>query len=146
MVTTIAHAPGESEPSAIEQDTWEASLAAIENAQFLSLTTFRRSGGPVMTPVWFARDGPALYIVTDDDAGKVKRIRHNPVVQVAPSSARGKPTGAPVRAVAHVLPVGEASHGLRALSGKYGCLFTVFALLYRLQRKTPVLLEIVQPD
>ena len=49
-------------------------------------------------------------------------------------------------AIAHVLPVGEASHGMRALSGKYRWLFTAFELVHRLQRKTPVLLEIVQPD
>ena len=84
--------------------------------------------------------------VADDDTGKVKRIRHHPAVKVAPSTARGKPTGASMDAVVHVLRVEEAHDGMRALSGKYGWLFTVFGLLHRLQRKTPVLLEIVQPD
>ena len=99
-----------------------------------------------MTPVWFARVGQALYVITDDDTGKVKRLRHHPAVQVASCTARGKPTAAAVYAIARVLPVGEASSGMRALSAKYGCLFTTFGLLHRLQRKTPVVLEIVQPD
>ncbi len=146
MTTTIAHAPDASVPGAIGQDSWVASLAAIENTQYLSLTTFRRSGARVMTPVWLARVGQAVYVITDHDTGKVKRIRHHPAVRVAPSTARGKPIGAAVEAVAHVLPVGEASQGMRALSGKNGWLFTAFGLLRRLQRKTPVLLEIVQPD
>jgi PPOX class probable F420-dependent enzyme len=146
MSTTIAPAPEASVSGAIGQDNWAANLAVIETAQYLCLTTFRRSGASVTTPVWFARVGQALYVITDDDTGKVKRISHHPSVQVAPSTARGKPTGASVRAVAHVLPVGEANHGMRALSAKYGCLFTMFGLLHRMQRKTPVVLEIVQPD
>jgi uncharacterized protein len=143
MATTIVRAPDASPPAAIGEDSWGASLAAIERAQYLSLTTFRRSGAPVMTPVWFARVGQALYVITDNDTGKVKRIRHDPAVRVAPSTAKGEPTGV---TIAKVLPVGEASHGMRALSGKYGWLFTAFELLHRLQRKTPVLLQIVQPD
>ena len=146
MATKIVHAPDASPPATLGEDSWGASLAAIERAQYLSLTTFRRSGAPVMTPVWFARVGQALYVITDNDSGKVKRIRHDPAVWVAPSTARGEPTGVTVHAIAHVLPVGEASHGMRALSGKYRWLFTAFELLHRLQRKTPVLLEIVQPD
>jgi uncharacterized protein len=146
MATTIAQARDAYALGAIGHDSWGAELAAVENAQYMSLTTFRRSGAPVTTPVWFARDGQALYVITDEDTGKVKRIRHHPAVQLAPSTARGKATGAAVDAVAHVLPVGEASHGMRALSRKYGWLFSAFGLLHRLQRKTPVLLEIVQPD
>jgi uncharacterized protein len=69
-------------------------------------------------------------LITDDDTGKVKRIRHHPGVELAPSTARGKPTGPAGRAFAHVLPVGEASHALRALSGKYGWLFTAFELRF----------------
>src|SRR5579859_8059288 len=144
MATTIAHAPDASASGVIGQQSWVASLAGIENAHYLSLTTFRRNGAPVMTPVWFARVGQALYVITDGDTGKVKRIRHHPTVRVAPCTARGKPTGAVAPAVARVVPVDEASYGMRALSGKYGWLFTAFELVHRLQRKTPVMLEIVQ--
>jgi PPOX class probable F420-dependent enzyme len=87
--------------------------------------------GPVVTPVWFARVGQALYIITDDDTCKVKRIRHHPGIEMAPSTARGKPTGPAVHAFAHVLPVGEAGDALRALSEKYGWLFAAFELLHR---------------
>jgi PPOX class probable F420-dependent enzyme len=146
MATRIAEAVAASGAPATTQDNWGASLAAIEKAQFLSLTTFRRTGAPVVTPVWFARVGQALYVITDDDTGKVKRIRHHPAVQVAPCTARGKPTAAAVDAIVHMLQVGEASHAMRALAAKYGWMFTIFGLLHRLQRKTPVVLEIVQSD
>ena len=78
--------------------------------------------------------------------GKVKRLRRHSRVRMAPCTARGKLTGAPICAVAYVLPVGEASDGLRALEAKYGCMFTMLGLLHRVQRQTPVVLEIVQPD
>ena len=146
MVATIAAEVDNSVSGEIGQDTWAASLAATQNAQYLSLTTFRRSGAPVMTPVWFVRVGQALYVVTDDDTGKVKRIRSNPAVLVAPCTARGRPTGATVNAVAHVRPVHEARHRMRALYAKYGWLFGAFQLVHRVQRKTPVVIEIVQRE
>jgi uncharacterized protein len=145
MATTIAQAADAVAGSAIGQDTWGASLAALDKAQFLSLTTFRRSGAGVTTAVWFARVGQALYVITDDDTGKAKRIRQQPAVVVAPGTARGKPTGAAVDAVAHILPVADAALGIGALSGKYGCLFTMFQWWHRLQGKTAVVLEIVRP-
>ncbi|HLZ26826.1 MAG TPA: PPOX class F420-dependent oxidoreductase [Chloroflexota bacterium] len=143
MATTSVRAPDASSPPTVGEDGWAASLAGIERAHYLSLTTFRRGGAPVMTPVWFARVGQALYVITDDDTGKVKRIKNDPAVRVAPSTARGEPIGDTVPARARVLPVTEASPGMRALSAKYRWLFTAFALMHRLQRKTPVLLEIV---
>lgn len=56
---------------------------------FVSLTTFRKSGKPVSTPVWIARDGAALIVTTPADSGKVKRLRKNSRVELQPSSRRG---------------------------------------------------------
>ncbi|MDT7579905.1 MAG: uncharacterized protein QOK35_1169, partial [Pseudonocardiales bacterium] len=49
-------------------------LAEMADEQFVSLSTFRRSGAPVATPVWIARDGDALVVTTIADSGKVKRL------------------------------------------------------------------------
>jgi PPOX class probable F420-dependent enzyme len=57
------------------------------------LTTYRRDGTPVGTPVNIAVDGDRAFIRTFDTAWKLKRIRNNPEVQVAPSTVGGKPTG-----------------------------------------------------
>ncbi|MFM7677639.1 MAG: PPOX class F420-dependent oxidoreductase, partial [Roseiflexaceae bacterium] len=66
---------------------------ALANQEFMNLITQRKSGADVATPVWFAQDGDRLYVMTGRTAGKVKRIRNNPRVQVAPSDRAGTPLG-----------------------------------------------------
>jgi PPOX class probable F420-dependent enzyme len=61
----------------------------IVRSRYVSLTTYRRDGTPVTTPVWHVPDGAELWIVTEADSGKVKRIRNNPQVRVEPCSIRG---------------------------------------------------------
>jgi hypothetical protein len=71
-----------------------AALEAFDRERYLSLATFRRSGVAVQTPVWFAASGGRLYVFSEGDAGKVKRLRNDPRVRVAPCSVRGRLTGA----------------------------------------------------
>ncbi|MFJ6792788.1 PPOX class F420-dependent oxidoreductase [Streptomyces sp. NPDC091268] len=59
-------------------------------ARYVSLTTFRKDGTPVATPVWAAVQGGELYVWTRTDSWKVKRIRGNGRVTVAPCDARGR--------------------------------------------------------
>ena len=65
-------------------------LLALGDAKYVSLVTFRKSGEGVPTAVWVARDGDSLIVTTVDGIGKVKRIRNNPRVQLAPCSVSGK--------------------------------------------------------
>ena len=71
--------------------------------KYLSVTTFRRSGEPVATPVWFVQEGGRLYVDTDGASGKAKRIRANPHVLVAPCTASGKLTAPQWAATAEVI-------------------------------------------
>ena len=66
---------------------------ALANQQFMNLITVRKSGAEIPTPVWFVQSGDRLYVMTGNNAGKVKRIRNNPQVQVAPSDRAGTPLG-----------------------------------------------------
>jgi PPOX class probable F420-dependent enzyme len=61
--------------------------------RYISLATFRRSGAEVTTPVWFARCDEALYVFTAAGSGKVKRLRNDPRIRVAPCGARGRILG-----------------------------------------------------
>ncbi len=119
-----------------------APFAPLAGHQYMNLTTFRKSGQPVPTPVWFAQEGDRIYVVTFAASGKVKRIRANPRVQLTPSDARGKPLGETVEAHARILdsPAQEAGH--RALAKKYGVMYWMFAAFWKLRRMTPVFLEI----
>jgi uncharacterized protein len=65
-------------------------LLPLADARFVSLTTFRRSGEPVSTPVWVARDGEALVVLTPAGSGKVRRLRHDPRVEIRPCGRFGK--------------------------------------------------------
>ncbi|MER5731319.1 PPOX class F420-dependent oxidoreductase [Streptomyces sp. NPDC002138] len=70
-------------------------LEELGRSRYVSLTTFRKDGTPVATPVWAVADGGELYIWTKSDTWKVKRIRNNGRVAVAACDVRGRtPEGA----------------------------------------------------
>lgn len=116
-------------------------------SRFVSLATYRRSGVRVATPLWFARSGHGLYVVTHATAGKVKRIRNNPAVGVAPCRSQGKVTGAEIRGRARLLDDPESRLAAKAISRRY---FHIPAgLIERLMRRRgrgqpAVYLEIVE--
>jgi PPOX class probable F420-dependent enzyme len=102
-------------------------FAAFAGHQYLNLETFKKSGQGVKTPVWFAED-PAtkldsreakLYVYTIGASGKVKRIRNNPRVRIAPSNARGGVLGDWVEARAEIVTGEGAEYGRRLLNKKY---------------------------
>ena len=83
------------------------------------LTTFRRDGTPVGTPVHIAVAGPVAYIRTFDPSGKLTRMRGTDRVEIAPSTVRGRVTGAALRATARILDGDEATAAATALAAKY---------------------------
>lgn len=85
------------------------------------LVTYRRDGRPVATPVWAApgHDG-RFYVRSERTAGKVKRLRRDPRMLVAPCTVRGEPLGAPFEARARVLGPDEEARGEHALAQRYG--------------------------
>lgn len=98
------------------------SFGVLEGHNYARLTTYRKSGMPVSTPVWFALVGAdeRVYVFTDIESGKVKRIRNDPRASVAPSSVRGRPRGREVGVEARVLERSEHEMADRALREKYG--------------------------
>jgi len=93
----------------------------LDQHRYMTLSTFRRSGAEVATPVWFAEAGGRLYVFTAGDSGKVKRLRHSSRARVAPSDARGRVQGAwrdaTARLVSEPAAIERAHAALRA---KYG--------------------------
>lgn len=107
---------------------------ALAEARYVSLTTFRRSGEPVATPVWVVGDGGSLGVWTVRDSGKVKRIRREPAVEVAPCDVRGNPYGPPVPARARILDREETARIRQLLLRKYGLLGRTLMALSRWRR------------
>lgn len=125
-----------------------ACFDVLEGHQYLSLTTFRKSGAAVATPVWFARDGARLVVTTQLQSGKAKRIRSNPQVTVAPCTANGQILGPAAQGCARFLEGAAAEQARALLRRKYGLLiWTLFNVGYRLRglHRTAGFLEIV-PD
>ena len=104
--------------------------------RYLNLETYRRTGQAVATPVWFVVDGGIIYVYSLANAGKVKRIRNNPRVRIAPCDVRGALKGAWVDATARVVEEREAAAAQRLLVEKYGWQKRLFDLLRKI-RPTP---------
>jgi len=91
----------------------------IQGRKYISLTTFRKTGAGVATPVWFGEENGKLYVMTISKMGKVKRIRNNPRVQVAPCTMRGKITGEQFPATARLLPPEDFARARKTITRKY---------------------------
>ena len=97
-------------------------FSILEDQNYMSLKTFRKSGEGVATPVWFAQVGDKLYVTTLDDSGKVKRLRHTSTMEIAPCDASGNLHAEYIKAQARILEEGNAEAALanRSLNKKYG--------------------------
>lgn len=90
---------------------------------YIVLTTYRKNGQAVPTTVWFAGDGARLYVTTNSQSGKARRIRNNPAVTVAASDQVGNIHGLTVPGQARVLAVDEQAVAITALRDKYGAMY-----------------------
>jgi PPOX class probable F420-dependent enzyme len=114
----------------------------LRGQQYISLTTYRKSGEAIASPVWFALEGGRMYIVTPAASAKVKRIRNSGRVELASSDARGKVKGPTLQAVASVTEEVEGGAGDRALKAKYGWQYQAFNILWRFRKIKAVFLEV----
>ncbi|MEQ4607010.1 PPOX class F420-dependent oxidoreductase [Streptomyces cavourensis] len=96
-------------------------LQDFARSEYVSLTTYRKDGTPVATPVWAAVDGEALYVWTRSDSWKVKRLRNNTAVTVTVCDVRGRiAEGAPsAQGTARLLGAEETRGVRKLLARKY---------------------------
>ena len=118
-------------------------LESFAHQQYLNLETFRRSGVGVKTPVWFTQDGDTLFVRTIDNSGKVKRVRQNGSVNIAPCTVDGTPLGAWTPATAREVkdPVLDRKVD-RLLGQKYGLMKTFFGVMSAVQGRKYTVLEL----
>jgi len=91
----------------------------LGRGKYVSLASYRKTDVPVRTPVWFAEEGNKIYIFSNPKSGKVKRIRNNPNVTIAPCTMHGKITGPDFRAIARILPPEDWPRARKILERKY---------------------------
>lgn len=115
----------------------------FDHQQYLNLETVRKNGAGVKTPVWFVEDADSLFVRTGADSGKVKRIRSNPQVSIAPCKVDGAILGDWVKASARVVDNQEIDRKVdRLLGKKYGLLKFLFGLSATIQGRKYAIIEI----
>jgi PPOX class probable F420-dependent enzyme len=114
--------------------------------QFINLETYRKSGEGVKTPVWFYQDGSTLYFTTQANSGKIKRIRANRQVQVAPCKVNGDLLGEWVPARVELLDDEYAKHVNDLFRKKYGLQKLFFDLIGKLQKREMTALAVHLED
>jgi PPOX class probable F420-dependent enzyme len=117
-------------------------LDQFEHQKYLSLESYRKDGRAVATPVWFAEESGVFYIYSLADAGKVKRIRNNPHVRIAPCDIRGKLKGSGVDGEALILDPSGAEHGHKLLNQKYGAVKRIGDFFSKLRKRNRVTIAI----
>jgi uncharacterized protein len=110
-------------------------VAALGAEKFVSLTTFKRDGAAVATPMWIGRDGDQLFFWTPVDSWKAKRVRNNPRVALTPCSRGGKVREG-ATAVGGVAEVITDPATVQRLAGvirrKYGLEFVIVTFIERI--------------
>ncbi len=102
--------------------------------KYISLITFTKEGKPIPTSVWFAEEENNLYIATNEERFKVKRIKNNPNIQVASCGFRGKIKGPYKDAIANILPENETERAKELLRSKY-FMFRIFEWSWKKKEK-----------
>lgn len=106
----------------------------FDGHNYLNIETYRKNGQGVRTPVWFVREGDMLYVWTQADSGKAKRIRRNGRVRIAPCTARGDLLGDWLEARAEADASPEAlRHVQKLMARKYGLAFRGFQIMGKLR-------------
>jgi PPOX class probable F420-dependent enzyme len=121
----------------------KATFPDLWREQCITLTTFRKTGQAVTTPVWFAISLGTIYVETHADAGKLKRLRHTTRVTLTPCTYSGKVTGEVRQGHARILTESEECTAAEtALAKKYGTMRRFYHFIRdagcMLQRKAKV--------
>lgn len=105
-------------------------------SQYILLTTYKKDGTAVPTPVWVSSSGTKLFVLTDANAGKIKRIRNRGHVVIAPCDARGGSQGASVDASARLVDDPAEWAKIDALhKAKYGLQYRAMGLFTKVFRR-----------
>lgn len=111
--------------------------------KYLNIETFRKSGSGVKTPVWFVQDGDTFFVRTVANSGKVKRIRNDGQVNIAPCKVDGTPLGDWHPAIAREITDGATEKKVdQLLDKKYGLLKRMLALASMLQGRKYAVIEV----
>jgi PPOX class probable F420-dependent enzyme len=118
-------------------------LAQFQKKNYLSIESYRKSGEPVRTPVWFVEDGGSLFVRTGPNSGKVKRLKRNPNLKVVPCSMGGAPQGTWAPATFEIVSDEQQAGKINSLfNKKYGLQKAILELFEGANRNESVTLKL----
>lgn len=117
----------------------------FEKQQYMSVETYRKTGEAVRTPVWFIEVNGEFLFNTEETSAKVKRIRRNPSVKIAPCDMRGELKGEFISGTARFLSPEETSSAKKIYARKYSLMGRLFELMGNTRKSARVFLS-VKPD
>ena len=112
------------------------------NQKYINLETYRRNGQAVRTTVWFVMDAGTIYIRTDMNSGKIKRIKNNPNIRITPSGARGQLKGKWIEGKIKMAGSLELEHANQLLDQKYGIQGKIIRVFNKIRNTRPTVLSI----
>lgn len=126
----------------MKNETHETS--EFQTGKYINVETYRRSGDAVRTPVWFVESGGIYFIVTRGDSGKVKRLKHNQKIKVAPCRMDGEVIGDWFDAEGSFVESEEVMNVIKGLfDQKYGAISRITNMFSKMQRKKRVFIKVL---
>ena len=117
-------------------------ISQFLNQKYINLETYRRNGQAVRTTVWFVMDAGTIYIRTDMNSGKIKRIKNNPNIRITPSGARGQLKGKWIEGKIKMAGSLELEHANQLLEQKYGIQGKIIRVFNKIRNIRPTVLSI----
>ena len=117
-------------------------LIQFINHRYINLESYKKNGKAVRTPVWFVEDKGVIYVRTDKNSGKMKRVRNNHHIRIVPSDFRGKPKGSWIDAEVNISNTTEKQKANKLLDQKYGLQGKILKLIYKIKRINPTIVSI----
>jgi uncharacterized protein len=120
----------------------EDKLSQLSNFKYIDIETYRKNGTAVRTPIWFIIYQGLIYFRSDAKSGKVKRIRNNPHVRIAPCDIRGNVKGNWFDGKVKFADSAESSIVYSMIDKKYGFVATLVRIFNKIRHTNPVVIGI----
>jgi uncharacterized protein len=117
-------------------------LTQFLDQKYINLETYKKNGQVVQTPVWFVLDEGVIYVRTDKNSGKVKRVRNNPNVRITLCNIRGRPKGEWIGGTIQIANENESKRAKQLFYQKYGLRGKMLGIMYKLRKIEFVVLSI----
>jgi len=121
----------------------EDKLSQISKSKYINIETYKKDGTGVRTPIWFIIYQGLIFFRTDAKSGKVKRIRNNPHVRIAPCDIRGNVRGNWYDGKVRFADSAESTIVYSMVNKKYGFMTTLIRLFNNMRRTNPQVLAIM---